>query len=125
MVDRRDLEKPQKYMARHKDLKFINGKGMVEPYPFIRVDNFYEDGIMYQDGKTQTVFILTHMHADHLGGLTRDWQPVMSWNYGPIYCSEPTYKMMLLRFKHLKQYLRPVPLNEWIYLPKFTYCSAR
>lgn len=52
------------------------------------------------------VYILSHMHEDHLKGLNGgigvgDFQANVHWNFGPIYCSDVTYRMMLLRFPHL------------------------
>lgn len=102
-----------------KGIKFMNGKGMLEPYSFIRVDNFYKDlqneYLKMQYGldanTSQTIFVLTHMHYDHLGGLTKNYAPLLDWNYGPIYCTEVTYELMMLRFQNLKPYLRPVKYN--------------
>ena len=104
-------------------MKFISKQGNLSPYPFIRVDNFhYVAGSTFpREGQTQGIFVLTHMHSDHLGGLTRNWQPALDWNYGVIYCSEATYNMMLLRFQNLKPFLRPVPLNTWTDLPVREY----
>ena len=47
------------------------------------------------------------MHEDHLKGLTggdsNDYQnmPNLAWDYGKIYCSEITFRLMLLRFPNL------------------------
>ena len=48
------------------------------------------------------------MHADHLGGLSGDEEardkfgPKLDWNYGKIFCSQVTHRMMILRFPHLE-----------------------
>jgi len=89
-------------------INFIDNKGTVEPYPHIRVDNFYKRGCIGSNGLNKTVFILTHMHADHLGGLSGDEEardkfgPKLDWNYGKIFCSQVTHRMMILRFPHLE-----------------------
>jgi mRNA degradation ribonuclease J1/J2 len=43
------------------------------------------------------VFFLTHMHADHYQGLSN------SWNYGPIYCSPITRRLLLHKYPRLKE----------------------
>ena len=54
------------------------------------------------------------MHEDHLGGLTKgDYnQPDTEWCYGSIYCSEITYRLMLLRFPNLKPFLVPLQFKK-------------
>ena len=59
------------------------------------------------------------MHEDHLKGLTggeygnADRAPNLNWNYGPIYCSSVTHRIMLLRFPNLEPYLVPIPPQTW------------
>lgn len=38
------------------------------------------------------VYFLSHMHSDHYQGLSNEW------NFGPIYCSEITRKVLLNKF---------------------------
>lgn len=54
------------------------------------------------------------MHEDHLGGLTRgDYNaPDTEWSHGSIYCSEITYRLMLLRFPNLKPFMIPLEFNK-------------
>ena len=52
------------------------------------------------------VYILTHVHTDHLRGLNN------SWNYGPIYCSRLTAQLILNKFPELKPMLKMVPLEQ-------------
>ncbi len=42
------------------------------------------------------IFFLTHFHFDHYEGLTT------LWNYGPIYCTEITKKMILNEFPKIQ-----------------------
>ena len=51
------------------------------------------------------VYILTHIHTDHLKGLSN------TWNFGTIYCSTITKKLILNKFKKLKDYLITIPLD--------------
>ena len=74
----------------------------------IKVDNFYEIKNM-RFGKQHNVYILSHMHEDHLRGLSgMSHEPILGWNYGPIYLSDMTHRMMLLRFPHLEPYMIPI-----------------
>ncbi|KAG5189452.1 beta-lactamase-like protein [Tribonema minus] len=57
------------------------------------------DGFHYAASELSRVYFLTHMHADHYGGLTR------SWDCGLIYGTEPTLRLIG------SQFLRPLPLN--------------
>ena len=95
-------------------LNFINKHAVVEPYPHIKVDNFYPTLLSgFVDCRERPiVFILSHMHADHLRGLTNEFEPDINWNYGPIYCSDVTYRMMLLRFPHLEPFMIPLQFGE-------------
>ena len=97
-----------KTVAVESALQFIGKSGVVEPYDFIKVDKFHSSR------KTIQVFILSHMHEDHLGGLTRgDYNaPDTEWSHGSIYCSEITYRLMLLRFPNLKPFMIPLEFNK-------------
>ena len=92
--------------------------GIIEPYSHIKVDNFMplkptsEKSIMELK---QTIFILSHMHEDHLRGLTgeaggSEHSPNISWDYGKIYCTQATFRLMLVRFPNLRPFLYPLEL---------------
>eukprot|EP01112_Ceratiomyxa_fruticulosa_P019844 TRINITY_DN6591_c1_g1_i1.p1 TRINITY_DN6591_c1_g1~~TRINITY_DN6591_c1_g1_i1.p1 ORF type:complete len:113 (-),score=10.17 TRINITY_DN6591_c1_g1_i1:430-768(-) len=49
------------------------------------------DTFTYQKGVK--MFFLSHMHTDHLNGLTN------TWNLGTIYCSVITRKLLLHKFE--------------------------
>jgi len=46
------------------------------------------------------IYFLTHMHSDHYQGISPNW------NYGPIYCSKVTKKLLLLKFPRLPDVVR-------------------
>jgi len=50
---------------------------------------------------------LTHMHTDHLNGLYKSgtFYPVLGWNYGKIYCSQLSAKMLLSDLPYLRPYV--------------------
>ncbi|KAI0978942.1 hypothetical protein GJ496_005888 [Pomphorhynchus laevis] len=52
--------------------------------------------------KHPEVFILSHVHDDHIRGLRN------SWSLGPIYCSEITGQLLRLKFKLHDIVLRPL-----------------
>jgi hypothetical protein len=58
------------------------------------------------------LFFLTHAHADHLRGLSADW------DYAPIYCSSVTRALVLGRFStfRLPHLLQPIDAAERIVL---------
>jgi hypothetical protein len=58
------------------------------------------------------LFFLTHAHADHLRGLSADW------DYAPIYCSPVTRALVLGRFAtfRLPHLLRPLDAAERVVL---------
>ena len=64
------------------------------------------------------VYILTHVHTDHLRGLSN------SWNYGLIYCSKITAHLILNKFPDLKSVLRIVPLYQPYQIPLSEELSA-
>lgn len=49
---------------------------------------------------------LTHFHQDHWFGLTPNW------DYGPIYCSEITKKLILIKFPKLERFIKAFALFE-------------
>ncbi|EGR29145.1 hypothetical protein IMG5_161990 [Ichthyophthirius multifiliis] len=53
------------------------------------------------------LYFLTHMHSDHYQGLSQNW------NYGPIYCSKTTKRLLLQKFPHLKRVMA-LDMNEEI-----------
>lgn len=53
------------------------------------------------------LYILTHWHADHYQGITR------SWDYGPIYTSSITNKLLLSRFSELADRVAVLPMGNW------------
>jgi Cft2 family RNA processing exonuclease len=50
------------------------------------------------------LYILTHIHSDHLKGLSN------SWDYGIIYCSQITANLILNKFPNLKHSIKVLPL---------------
>ncbi|KAG2378646.1 hypothetical protein C9374_008285 [Naegleria lovaniensis] len=58
------------------------------------------------------IYLLTHLHTDHTGGLTP------SWNNGIIFCSEITKRMLLKKFQ-LQEPERVIALEEGLtyYIP--------
>jgi len=77
------------------------------PHSNIRVDNFE----FMKNDLTEYVFFLTHCHEDHLKGLTP------SWNFGKIYSSKISKKLICDRYPHLKDYVIDLEMDEehWIY----------
>lgn len=67
----------------------------------IRVDNFANPGI-----NNSYVFILSHMHTDHLKGLTDDWDG------GRIYTSEISARLLVDKFPSLKPTVIGLPMNQ-------------
>lgn len=49
---------------------------------------------------------LTHFHQDHWFGLTPNW------DYGPIYCSEITKKLILIKFPKVERFIKAFALFE-------------
>ena len=64
------------------------------------------------------VYVLTHVHTDHLRGLSN------SWNYGPIYCSRLTCYLILNKFPDLNHVLKPLPLEQPTTIPLSPELSA-
>ena len=77
------------------------------PHSNIRVDNFE----YMKNDLTQYVFFLTHCHEDHLKGLTP------SWNYGKIYASRISKKLICNRFPNLNGLVIELEMDQehWIY----------
>lgn len=87
----------------------------MEPYGHIKIDNFYPSltGGRSPSTPDSMIFVLTHMHEDHLVGLSeRNYKPNLNWDYGQIYCSTLTQRICLLRFPHLEKYLVPLDLGK-------------
>ncbi|CDW79177.1 5 exonuclease apollo [Stylonychia lemnae] len=86
--------------------------GVIDPYKDIKVDNFYANR------KDQFTFFLSHMHEDHLRGLSRrsDYGgyagPDEDWHWGQIYTSAKSKALLLLRFPHLAQYTKALELYK-------------
>ena len=68
-----------------------------------------------------TIHILSHMHEDHLKGLPGVMQygshndsflQQHEWDHGIIYCHEITYRLMLLRWPYLKDFLKPLKYGQ-------------
>ena len=101
-------------------LNYAHKDGVIEPYNNIKIDNFFElQDMQLAMFRAPIVYILSHMHEDHLKGLNGgigvgDFSPNVHWNFGPIYCSAATHRMMLLRFPHLEPFLLPCKSQEWI-----------
>lgn len=49
------------------------------------------------------------MHADHLMGLEKP-----PWTGGKIYCTEVTYRMLIIRFPYLEDYCSTVKMQTWV-----------
>jgi glyoxylase-like metal-dependent hydrolase (beta-lactamase superfamily II) len=71
------------------------GKGRIPRTP-ICVDSFAARPVLQElaaEGiQTQPLFFLTHLHGDHVAGLTS------SWNFGFIFCSPVTRELLLKQF---------------------------
>lgn len=52
------------------------------------------------------IYILTHIHSDHLRGLNN------SWNYGPIYCTKITAALIVNKYPNLAHYVKVLSLEE-------------
>ena len=74
----------------------------------IRIDNFQ----YMRNDLTQYVFFLSHCHTDHIIGLHS------SWNYGKIYSSIISKKLICAQFPHLKDYVIGLEMDQehWIYI---------
>ena len=74
----------------------------------IRVDNFQ----YRQQDRTRYIYFLSHCHADHLRGLSNNW------NHGKIYCSFLSKKLIVDQFPGLKDFVVDLEMDEehWIYL---------
>jgi mRNA degradation ribonuclease J1/J2 len=61
---------------------------------------------------SRPLFFLTHAHADHLRGLTPDWE------YAPIHCSPVTRSLVLGRFSTFRHphLLQPLDVADRIVL---------
>lgn len=54
------------------------------------------------------VYFLTHLHADHLSGLTS------KWSRGPLYCSRITAKLFPIKFPGFDlSLLQIVEIGQW------------
>jgi len=73
----------------------------------IRIDRFE----YMRNDLTSYVFFLTHCHEDHLKGLTP------SWNFGTIYASEISKKLICDRFPNLNGLVQSLEMDQehWIY----------
>ena len=83
------------------DLPTTNSK-----FPFykkIEGTTLVVDGFRHSAAAESTKFILSHWHSDHYGGLTN------GWNYGFIYASEVTAKLLILNFPNLSSRVIPLP----------------
>jgi Cft2 family RNA processing exonuclease len=72
-----------------------------------KVDNFWASF------PEEFTFFLSHNHEDHLTGLNKGgnygggaaMMPRLDWNFGKIYTSEVSAKILLFRFPHLEKYV--------------------
>jgi len=72
-----------------------------------KVDNFWASF------PGEKIFFLSHNHEDHLTGLNKGgsygggaaMMPRLDWNFGTIYTSEVSAKILLYRFPHLEKYV--------------------
>ena len=64
------------------------------------------------------------MHLDHIRGLLCDYHtenknnPDKHWNNGKIYCSQISYRILMLEFQHLKPFLIPIEMNKFVEVMK-------
>lgn len=69
-----------------------------------------ESGMVSVDRWTagSQVYFLTHLHADHLSGLTS------KWSRGPLYCSRITAKLFPIKFPGFDlSLLHIVEIGQW------------
>jgi len=67
---------------------------------------FIVDGFQYKSEDYKHYF-LSHFHSDHYVGITK------TWNFGPIYCSEETARLVSLKLGVDDKYLVPLKWNEY------------
>jgi len=79
--------------------------GHAVPHTRIVVDQFNDKRL--QSKESQTVFFLSHFHADHYGKLNKDW------NAGKIYCSITTAKLVEKVLGIDRSHLCPLSKDEW------------
>mmetsp|Transcript_25454 Transcript_25454/g.70296 ORF Transcript_25454/g.70296 Transcript_25454/m.70296 type:complete len:717 (+) Transcript_25454:61-2211(+) len=81
----------------------------IRPCPFykkITGTDFVVDGFQFAKPGLTDRYFLTHFHSDHYGGIRKNW------NYGTIYCSEPTANLVNTQLGVDRQYLHVLPMNE-------------
>ena len=72
------------------------------------------DGFQYSKKSLTQNYFLTHFHADHYGGITKQWDK------GIIYCSLPTANLVHQQIGVDRKYLHPLPINSTVVLPTGT-----
>jgi Metallo-beta-lactamase superfamily len=68
--------------------------------------DFCVDGFQYANAALTSNYFLTHFHADHYGGLDKNWSA------GIIYCNSITATLVHEQLRVDRQYLHPLPLHE-------------
>lgn len=63
------------------------------------------DGFRFSKCANSTTFVLSHWHSDHYAGLTA------GWNFGTIYTSEITSRLLKLNYPGLSKRVVAIPLN--------------
>jgi DNA cross-link repair 1A protein len=79
-------------------------------FKMISYTDFCVDGFKYAAVANTHQFFLTHFHADHYGGITKNWK------YGTIYCSHITASLVQSQLGVESHHLHPLPLFQPITL---------
>jgi Metallo-beta-lactamase superfamily len=74
-------------------------------YKMIPNTDFCCDGFQYAKPELTSNYFLTHFHADHYGGITKQW------NAGTIYCSASTANLVHEQLGVGRHYLHPLPMH--------------
>ena len=99
----------------------MNPENVLEPYNQIKIDNFFPSKLGGNPADPgELIYILTHMHEDHLTGLVEEVKngfftnrnPIYDWHNGKIYVSVVTHRLMLLKFPNLEPYMIPLELGK-------------
>lgn len=100
------------------------GKKQKPPIPEHKILNFNNDAniiavdaFCYAPNDQISVYLLTHFHSDHYGGLSKSWFDVSGAKY--VLCTPVTGKLLTQRYGMGEScQLLETPLGEWIGIPQ-------